>query len=248
VKEEDMTPAPGGNSRRDTLRQQQEQAAQRAKERRRLGLVAILVVVLVVGGAIGVNSWRTKRAPSAGAVTATSFAPVSIVNGKPIVLGEADAPVKIQLYEDFHCPHCADFEEEFGPTLTEEQNAGKVAVELYPMSFIDQGSTAAANAMACAAESGFGQAYYLGLFANHTLEWQDQQLVDLAGKVSTSVPERFTTCVTTDAHQDWVDSINAAATANKVTGTPTMFVNGTLVDLTTLTPESLKATISSATK
>ena len=240
-----MTPGPGGTSHRDKLKQ--EQAAQRARERRRLALVAILVVVLVVGGAIGVNTWRTKRAPSAGASVASSLAPVTIENGKPIVLGEAGAPVRVQLYEDFHCEHCVEFEEEFGPTLTEEQNAGKVAVELYPMSFIDAGSTAAANAMACAAESGFGQAYYLGLFANPSLEWQDQQLIDLAGKVSTSVPSAFSRCVTTDAHQDWVASINAAATANQVTGTPTMLINGTLVDIAALTTNSLRTMITSAT-
>ena len=241
-----MTPGPGGKSRRATLELQQEQAAQRALERRRLALVAILVVVLVVGGAIGVNSWRTKRAPSAGAVVASSFAPLSLENGKPIVLGEASAPVRIQLYEDFLCSHCAELEDRIGPTLIEEQNAGKVAVELYPMSFVDQGSAAAANAMACATESGFAQAYYLGLFANPSLTWQDQQLIELAGKVTTSVPSGFDRCVTTDAHQDWVASIDAAATANQVTGTPTMFVNGAMVDAMALTPESLRAMIASA--
>ena len=87
------------------------------------------------------------------------------------------------MYEDFHCPHCADFEEQFGPVITQAQESGAARVELYPMAFIDEGSAAAANAMACAAEAGFGQAFYLGLFANHTLQWSDEQLIDLATKV-----------------------------------------------------------------
>jgi len=208
-----------------------------------LAIVALALVVLVVGGGIGLQLWRTGRAPSAGPTTASSFAPVTITSGKPIVLGEAGAPVKLQLYEDFHCPHCAEFEQEFGPTITAEQDAGRLAVELYPMSFIDPGSTAAANAMACAAQSGFGQAYYLGLFANHTLQWSDDQLVSLAGQVSTTVPDAFKTCVTSRAQQAWVDSINAAAASAGVAQTPTMLLNGSPVDIATLTPESLKSMI-----
>jgi protein-disulfide isomerase len=97
--------------------------------------------------------------------------------------------------------------------------------------------------MACAAEAGFGQAYYLGLFANHTLQWSDPQLIELATKVGGSPSEAFKTCVSRRAHADWVSSINAAADANGVEQTPTMLINGKEVDLETLTPEALKAMI-----
>src|SRR5207342_2185769 len=151
--------------------------------------------------------------------------------GKPIPLGSADAPVTITLYEDFHCPHCADFEEEFGPTITQAQESGTARVELYPMSFIDEGSITAANAMACAAEAGFGQAYYLGLFANHTLQWSDPQLIELATKVSGAPPsEAFKTCVTSKAHAGWVSSINATAEKKGVAQTPTVLINQKSVD------------------
>ena len=119
------------------------------------------------------------------------------------------------MYEDFHCPHCAEFEEEFGPTLTEPSEAGRSRIELYPMSFIDEGSTAAANAMACAAEAGFGPTYYLGLFANHTLDWNDGQLIDLAGKVGGNGDPAFTDLRERTQHAGWVDSINAAADAER---------------------------------
>ncbi len=239
----------GGVSSREKLRLAQELAARRKKERRLMVIVAIALVVLVVGGGTAIQKYRTSRAPTAASAvpsTTASPTPQSIVNGKPILLGKADAPVRISLYEDFHCPHCADFEEEFGPTLTAAQAAGTVVLELYPMSFIDSGSTAAANAMACAAEAGLGQAYYLGLFANHTLRWQDSQLLDLASKISSSVPDSFKTCVTTKVHSEWVQSINQAADANNVNETPTMFLNGDPVTTSTLTPESLEAMIEQA--
>ena len=69
-------------------------------------------------------------------------------------------------------------------------------IELYPMAFIDEGSTAAANAMACAAEAGFGPAYYAGLFANRTLRWSDDQLLELAGVVGAPATPEFDQCVT----------------------------------------------------
>jgi protein-disulfide isomerase len=233
-------------SARERAKLQQEQAARRARERRVLGIVALALVLVVVGGIVGVQFWRTGRTPSAVPSTTSTLDPVTITTGKPIVLGSAGAAHRMRLYEDFHCAHCAEFEEEFGPTITEAQNAGRLAVELYPMSFIDAGSTSAANAMACAAESGFATTYYLGLFANSSLDWEDDQLIALADRVSTTVPAEFSTCVTTRAHQPWVDSINAAADQAGVTATPTMFLDGAPVDIAALTPETLKTMINQA--
>lgn len=242
-----MSAKSNGPSSREKHRQQQEEfTARRARERRLLAIVAVGVVLLVVGGGIGLQAWRTQRAPSAVPARAASLAPVIIENGRPIMLGKADAPVRVQLYEDFHCPHCADTEARLGPTIAVEQEAGRLAVELYPMSFIDAGSTSAANAMACAAEAGFGLAYHRGLFANHTLQWRDGQLIELAAQVTGNVPDQFKTCVTTKAHQSWADSIDAVAKANGVTSTPTMFLNGNPVDVSGQTPESLKTMIEEA--
>jgi protein-disulfide isomerase len=233
-----------GVSPREKLRLQQELAQRRKRERRVLAVLAIGLVVVIVGGGIALQAWRSHRAPAAGVPSSSlSATPQPIENGKPILLGKADAPVKTTLYEDFHCPHCAEFEDEFASTLAAEQSSGTAAIELYPMSFIDQGSATAANAMACAAENGFGQNYYLGLFANHTLQWQDSQLLQLASQVTGTVPGGFTTCVTHKQHAAWVDSINAAAQANGVDSTPTMFIGKNPVNVSTLTPATLKTMI-----
>jgi protein-disulfide isomerase len=234
---------------RERARLASEQAAARKRERRILIIMIAAFLLIVVGGGIAFQAWRTSRAPSAAPSTSVSASPVTITNGRPIPLGSAEAPVTITLYEDFHCPHCADFEEEFGPTLTQAQESGTARVELYPMAFIDEGSVTAANAMACAAEAGFGQVYYVGLFANHTLQWSDPQLIDLAAKVSGSAPtEAFQTCVMRRAHADWVTSINATADTNGVSQTPTMLINSKEVDIATLTPQSLQTMINDASQ
>ncbi len=240
------TGAPGGTAR-DRARLA-EIAARRRKERRTLALVAIALVLLLVGGGIGVQAYRSSRTPDATTLpTGAGFAPVTIADGRPIVLGRAAAPVTLTLYEDFHCPHCAEFEELVGPRITELQNAGTVKVELYPMAFIDQGSSAASNAMACAAESGLGQPYYLGLFANHTLQWSASQLVALGTQTDAAQADGdFATCVRDGTHRAWVDSINAAADRNGVTGTPTAFLNGDPVDIAALTPDRLSELVTQA--
>jgi len=237
-----------GSRRAQELARQQALAAAKRHRERRIGVVAALVVlVLLVGGGIGFQAWRTRRAPDAVPTSgAASLAPVAITDGKPIVLGQADAPVKLALYEDFHCPHCAEFEEAYGSVLTAARESGKAEIELYPMSFIDAGSESAANAMACAAEAGFGASYYEGLFANATLRWSDGQLIALADQVAPGDTERFNSCVRSRANAGWAASIDAAADANGVSSTPTLFLDGARLDLANLTPEALQTKIDEA--
>lgn len=236
-------------SRREAERLAAEQQARRRRERTILVAFVAALVLLVVGGGIGLQAWRTKRAPSAAApALQVTDVPQVLVDGQPIRLGADSAPAKIALYEDFRCPHCADFEDELGPVLSRAQNAGTAQTDLYPMAFVvPDSSDRAASAMGCATEAGFGQRYYRGLFANPTLEWNDDQLLELAGVVGGSATDEFSTCVTTRAKAGWVDSINAAAERNGVTGTPTLFLNGAPVPVDGLTPEKLQTMIDSAT-
>lgn len=193
-----------------------------------LAVVVIGVVLVVVLGGIGYQAWRNNRSPDAPSAQPT-FAASEITAGKPIVLGESDAPVTLTLYEDFRCPHCADFTESVGEALTGLQRDGTVKVELYPMSFVDpeHGSRSAANAMACAAEGGRGQQFYAGLFENYGLQWNDEQLIEL-GTASGLTPGDFGTCVRSMKHRSWVDSITQIAAQRKVDQTPTVLIDGTI--------------------
>lgn len=242
-----MSPTGRPGSAREQARLQAEIASRRRRERRMLAILAGVLIVLIVGGGIALQAWRTSRTPSATSSASGTATPVPIVNGQPILLGKPGAPAKITLYEDFHCPHCGDFEKEFGPTITAAQAKGQAVVELYPMSFIDTGSAAAANGMACAAEAGFGQAYYLGLFANQDLQWSEAQLISLADQVTgNKTPASFSGCVRNNSHQAWVQSIDDAAAAAGVNSTPTMYLNGKPVDIASLTVDKLNALISAA--
>ncbi len=223
---------------RERARLAAEQEARRRRDRRLLIAIVVGFVVAVVAAGMGIQAYRTSRAPSAVPTpAATGSARATIVDGQPLTFGSG--PRIVGLYEDFHCPHCAEFEETYGSTLDGAIADGIATVQLYPMSFIDAGSATAANGMACAAEAGFGAAYYRGLFANRTLQWNDEQLIDLAGKVGGTATDDFRSCVTTKRHGGWVESINAAADAKGVKSTPTLFIDDLEVGVAKLTPQAL---------
>ena len=83
------------------------------------------------------------------------------------------------------------------------------------------------------------------MYKRQTLTWNGDQLISLAGAVGATASPGFSTCVTTRAHAGWMDSINAAAAQQGVTGTPTLFVDGARIEVTKLTPDSLAAMINS---
>ncbi len=195
-----------------------------SRQRLLLAAAVIAAAVLLLVGPAGYHAWRSGRSPRPPRAQ-PSFGPVQLAAGRPIRLGRSSAPVTVALFEDFDCPHCGDFERRLGPALADLQRSGRVAVELYPMSFVDDGSKAAANAMACASTAGFGQAYRAGLFANQGLGWDDDQLLALGRQVGRP-SAGFADCVRSRRHADWVASIMAAADRQKVKETPTVFVNG----------------------
>ena len=87
------------------------------------------------------------------------------------------------------------------------------------------------------------------MFANHTLQWSDAQLIDLAAKVGGASPsEAFKTCVTSKAHADWVSSINARRGQERRRSDPDHADQWEAGDIATLTPDALKAMITSASQ
>lgn len=199
-------------------------SGRRPNQRLILGVLLGVVVVVLIA-AVGIFSWQKSHGQPEAPAAQPSFGPVALTNGRPIVLGHADAPVRLTLFEDFNCPHCANFQQNLGPTITDLQRSGRVKVELYPLSFENSRSPAVANAMACAATQGFGQAYDAGLFANFGLKWTDDQLIELGSVVGRPGPD-FARCVRSTRYASWLDSITKAAQQQNVEQTPTVFING----------------------
>ncbi len=239
-----------GSNARERARVAAEAAARR-KKRRTLALVVLVVVVVVAAAGIGIGYATNFGKPRAQSASGGGWGPVKVTNGQGIQLGEDTAPVTLTLYEDFRCPHCAEFEKSLGSTITDLQKSGKVKVDLYVLTIIDnedgtQGSLRSGNAMACAAEEGFGEAYYNALYDNYGKAWTDQQLIDLAKQVG-NPSAGFSSCVTGLKHRDWLQSAAQAANDHQVTGTPTVFINGTVrPEAPGWTPQQLRDAVNQA--
>ncbi len=232
---------------REAARVAQVQAEQRKRNRRNLAIGAVVIVVALIGGGIGFQAWRVSQRPSAVPSATGSATPVTLADGQPVVFGSADAPVQIDLYADFHCPGCAQFEQNYGTVLSAAQQPERAAIRFYPLTFHDPGSVSAGNGFACAAEAGFGQSFFTGLFANASLDWNNDQLFTLAEQVSGAPPsDAFRSCVANRSHLGYLDSITTAADRAGVKQTPTVLLNSTPLDLANLTPDQLARQIDAA--
>ncbi len=117
-------------------------AEARTRNRYLVSSMALLVVLISVIG-IGVQS---NRAKITGSTTATN---ASASNG--VVLGKA-GKVTIDIYEDFQCPYCQQFQAAAGADIDALISSDEAQVRYHMVSFLDsssngnQYSTRAANA------------------------------------------------------------------------------------------------------
>lgn len=232
---------PQGPSHRVLLRQQQAIAARKKKERMILLLVAGVVVLgMVIGGVVlglrQIGGDPTTTA-SPGPVV---LAPQPVVNGRPVTFGDPAAPTKLDIFADFQCPHCVDFEKQYGPMIKQAEESGKVHSSIYPMAFINAASGRLANGFACAATEGYQRPFFEGAFQNSDLEWTPEQQFSLVRGFGSEPSPAFIKCVNTNAKAPWIGSIAETATQRGVTGTPTMFVNGQQVEIPKLNEAAMR--------
>jgi protein-disulfide isomerase len=248
---------PTDTSRRQTNRERlaarraAEAAARARAERRRrsvigamVAAVAVLIALVVV---VVVQTQRTT--PSAAAAVPAN------AEGTVISIGSADAPVTVDLYEDFQCPNCKAFETETGATVAQLVADGTVRARYHGMAFLDTSangkySTRALNAAAAvlntAGTQGF-QTFHDLLFANQPAEGgaglTDDQLAEYAGQAGATGGQVLAQ-IKELSYGDWVKSATDQASKDGVTGTPTVLVAGQ--KLTDLSPSGLTAAVTAA--
>jgi protein-disulfide isomerase len=215
-----------------------------------LGTAAVLVVAIVV--AILVQDARTG---TTGADAAGPRNTALGTGGAGFAVGSSTAPVTLDVYEDFLCPVCRQFEAEAGGTIARLVAEGTVQVRYRPIAILDRlstddYSTRALNAAAVVADAAGTDAFLAfhdGLFADQPAEGgpglADQQLVALATRagaggsgVATGVSDlRFGT---------WSARVTDQASRRGISATPTVLVDGT--PLADRSPSGLVAAVRAA--
>lgn len=253
-------PAMSGASSSTASRQQKIQAAapKRAGGPNRIVLGAVLAVVAIIAIVAGVIV--STRGGSGGAITSHALPPGVSTMGGGLQANNTVTLVKgaptLDLYEDFQCPICHEFEKLFGAQIRSQASAGKVKLNYHVLNFLDsrspnESSTRAALGAFCAADQGKFEAYHDQVYANQPQQegagWTDAQLKSYAQNVGLNT-STWQTCVKDKKYQKYLDAVQQQAAKGGVTGTPTIKLNGKIIDLQGLTPASLDKAIADATK
>ena len=221
------------------------------EKKRRLispGVVIVAVVVLAIIAAVGVDVWRKN---SKVEVTSNGKPEPTVItgpgtNGKGVTVGKAGAKAHIDLYLDFRCPHCAEFEEATGPTIDKLVEDGTATLTYWPLMFVSPNdSPRLANAFAAAAANGKALTYADEMYADFSKAWTSDQLLQL-GKQLGIDDAKFETAVNDDSYKGWLDSVAQAANDRKVEGTPTVFVNDKMLTGDQLTVDGIQAAVTAA--
>jgi protein-disulfide isomerase len=224
---------------------------QMARERRRtvtLWTTVGVVLVLVVAGFVGWGVVASQDKKTSAALTV----PAGAVDDDT-AFARGSGPVTIDIYEDFMCPACNQFEKASGDTLTQLVDANKVKIQYHPIAILDrfsngtEYSTRSAGAAAAAAVGGKFYEYHQVLYANQPEEnsngLDDATLIEL-GKQAGLIDQAFADAVTNKTYTAWATDATEKATKNDVTGTPTVKVNGKKLD--SPSPQALTAAVAEA--
>lgn len=197
-------------------------------------VVGVVALTTVIG--IMIADHGTEKDTDAGKSVAAP-AGAAGEDGVVISVGRADAPSTFDVYEDFRCPACGQFEAQYHKAMDRLVDQGKARINYHIVSFIDSrvggtGSKEAANAAACAQNSGSFADYHRVLYGHQPQETDDafgkpSKLIELAGRVpglKTSKP--FNSCVTSGRFTAWVAKSQEAFNRSGYNATPTVLLNG----------------------
>lgn len=199
-------------------------------------VIGMVALVVVTGVAFSLMSQSTKANASFTALKGyTLGAPLSgtidPAQGSGLVLNSGNK-LQIDVWEDPQCPICRSFEQANGGYIDDLIRSNKATVVFHVLSFLGDESVRAANAEFCAADEGqyldFHKAVYL---VQPTLEnsgfFTHANLVKIGDYIGLK-SKTFINCVNNATKFNVVKANYDSMTKYKVTGTPTVFINGKL--------------------
>lgn len=226
-----------------------------------LVLVAVAAVVLLTrgggkdggdradGGSDG-TGYQTGRI--AGGAEALPNPDGSLTMARPGVT----SPV-VDIYEDFSCPPCGNFDRTNDPMLKQVAVAGEAKVVFHPMVIFGAGtepqhgnSTRAASALRCVREGARWLSYQDALYAHQPSEssegYATSDLLAWAAPLGLTGDD-FRNCVTGQRYASDVGRVSHSYISSGVQGTPSVRVNGRLLASSdTQTPDALRRAIETA--
>ncbi len=194
-----------------------------------MGGVVAVVLALIIGGVwfqISRNSGPVETPANASSEYGFS-------------VGEDDAPTEVEIIADYLCPACASFEGATDEQLAAAVEAGKAKVTYFPVVILDDYgdySARAANAVGVVLDTAGPEValeFNRNLFAEQPAEAgnkpDDDWLIDLAvesGAKEADIREG----IEDSQFERWIKEGTQEAQRRGMKGTPTIFIDGKMVD------------------
>ena len=217
------------------------EAESKRQRNRNIGVTAILLVVVAAIAGILIQSRRSSSQRANMVVPSSAKGP-----GGSQILGSASAPVLVEEYGDYQCPHCGVFAQTDYPTIEQLLNDGKVRFAFHPFSFLGPESLALANTATVSGDQGkFWQVsdyFYTNQQPENSGYWTSDRLIAVLKQFGADSPSAEQ-AVRNHTYYPWLRQLNDQASRRGVTSTPTVYVNG--VQLADRSPAGLIAAVNS---
>ncbi|MEY2847992.1 MAG: hypothetical protein RI885_657 [Actinomycetota bacterium] len=245
---------------RDKARALREQHRKRERRNKYLLQGGLIVAALAIVAVVTVVITSSIRPPapgplnmlSDGIVIGTGFeaettpalqAGEDPIDSTPV---EGSTAIPIQIWLDYQCPICGDFEAANAEQISTLVEEGIATVEIHPVAILDRASqgtrysTRSANAAACVANYApndffdFSALLLAGQPEENTEGLTDDDLIGIAEAAGVSSASSVEDCITDIRFENWVADATDRATSDEALlnpadnsfGTPTVFVGG----------------------
>jgi protein-disulfide isomerase len=218
-----------------------------------IGVGAVVVVVaLIIGGVIWTISDRNQtegKVIDSNQGRSLAADVTQKRDGVVVTVGKTGAKASIDVYADFLCPICGEFEKQYKTGIEQAVNDGKLQVRYHMVPLLNAKSSPpgysldSANAALAAADAGKFVQFHDALFANQPEEgkrgYDKGQLIELGKNVGITDP-KFAQTVNAGTYDQQIDAAfqqieNDPKLAQDFGGgqsgfgTPTVTSNGTIV-------------------
>jgi protein-disulfide isomerase len=192
-------------------------------------IVAVGMALVILAGFLLTRALDTSTDVSAAPAGASEHG---------VTVGDSDAPHTVVVYEDFLCPFCGELEAATRDDFERLAEEGELLVEYRPFNLLERisdYSPRAVNAFAVVLEESgpeVAKRYHDLLFDNQPSESgpfpDNQDLLDLAVEAGAE-EDAVSEGILEVTMRDWVDDATAAAIEAGVQGTPTVILDGEVV-------------------
>lgn len=220
------------SARAEQMRQEREQADRRRRTIITSAIIAVVVVLVAAGG------WGIKKASEKSSDQADVVEPRSLTEGgfeHPSSSNAVDDAPVVEVYEDFLCSHCGDFEAADGAYLSGLAESGDITLRFRPMTILDGANETgpahdAMNAAVCAADEQGAEAFWsmkTKLFAARLYAGDDEPSADALSRLAEQAGVTgLDSCIESGRFVPWLNEVREVANDRGVTGTPSVFVDG----------------------